>query len=105
MEKEQLANIVKIQEQQHQMDSRVSGNVDFIKQVSDDQKTIEENIRKTEKQLSEETEKTVDLIHQLSVQEDESHSHIKTLQEDVDDIKFDIVMVKEEIDTIQRKGK
>ena len=45
------------------------------------------------------------LIHQVSGRVDESGSHIKTLQEDVGDMKVDIVKVKEKLETSQQKGK
>lgn len=100
LEEKQSADIVVMQQQQIDTDSRISHTVELVKQVSDGQKDVGEKIsvlEETKRQISEEVEKTGKLIHQLSVKDDERQGQIKHLKQDVDDIKSDIVMVKEEI--------
>ena len=108
LEQKEAADVMKIQQKQDNIDSRVSDTVKLIKEVSWEQKDTEEKIimlEETKRQISEEMQKTGDMVRQLSVKDDEKHEQLKDLKDDVDEIKLEIVKAKEEIDLFQHKGR
>ncbi len=52
-------------------------------------------LEETKRQISEEVEKTGELVHQLSIKDDETQGQLKNLKDDVTVIKSDIMKVKE----------
>lgn len=97
-----------LQQQQTNTASRVSHSVQLLTQLSNEQKGLGVKIttlKETEKQLSEEIEKTGGVLRQLSVKEDEIEDQVKDLRDDVDVMRSDVIKVREEISTIQQKGK
>lgn len=107
MEEKHSTEIQTVKQQQVEIDHRLDDAVEFVKQVSDDQKCqgkMISSLQETKKQLSEEVEKAGEFIHQLSFKDEELQGQIEDLEHDVTDIKQDIVKVKSEIEGIQQKG-
>ena len=107
LEQKEETDIIELQHQYEQVNSHVTDTVKLVKEVSLELEITEDRVQsleETERQISQEVEKAGDLLHQLSVKDDEQEEKLKELKDDVTDMKLGIVKVKEDIEFFQHKG-